>query len=95
MCLVGEVWSSAPDVAPYLKGLPALFNFDMGYAITAAVWAGQDTIQLIKKYKEINDFYLKTTSDYIDATFLKNHDQNRILSELNGDQQKPAWPQQF
>lgn len=86
--LVGEVWSSAPDVAPYLKGLPALFNFDMGYAITAAVRAGQDTIQLIKKYKEINDFYLKTTSDYIDATFLKNHDQNRILSELNGDQQK-------
>lgn len=86
--LVGEVWSSAPEVAPYLKGLPALFNFDMGYAITAAVRAGQDTIQLIEKYKSINDFYLKTTSNYIDATFLKNHDQNRILSELNGDQQK-------
>jgi alpha-amylase len=86
--LVGEVWSSAPEVAPYLKGLPALFNFDMGYAITAAVRAGQDTIQLINKYKSINDFYLQTTSDYIDATFLKNHDQNRILSELGGNQQK-------
>ncbi|MBN8651770.1 MAG: alpha-amylase [Cytophagales bacterium] len=86
--LVGEVWSGANEVAPYLKGLPALFNFDMGYAITAAVRAGQDTIQLIDKYKSINDFYLKTTSDYIDATFLKNHDQNRILSELGGDQQK-------
>lgn len=86
--LVGEVWSSAPEVAPYLKGLPALFNFDMGYAITTAVRAGQDTIQLINKYKSINDFYLQTTSDYIDATFLKNHDQNRILSELGGDQNK-------
>lgn len=86
--LVGEVWSSAPEVAPYLKGLPALFNFDMGYAITAAVRAGEDTIQLIKKYKAINDYYLQTTSNYIDATFLKNHDQNRILSELNNDQQK-------
>ena len=86
--LVGEVWSGAEEVAPYLKGLPALFNFDMGYAITAAVRAGQDTIQLIDKYKSINDFYLKTTSDYIDATFLKNHDQNRILSELGGDQLK-------
>ncbi|MCW5912898.1 MAG: alpha-amylase [Cyclobacteriaceae bacterium] len=86
--LVGEVWSGAEEVAPYLKGLPALFNFDMGYAITAAVRAGQDTIQLIEKYKSINDFYLQTTSDYIDATFLKNHDQNRILSELAGDQQK-------
>ncbi|MBX2901630.1 MAG: alpha-amylase [Cyclobacteriaceae bacterium] len=86
--LVGEVWSAAADVAPYLKGLPALFNFDMGYAITGVVNAGKDTVQLIHKYKEINDFYLKTTSDYIDATFLKNHDQNRILSELGNDANK-------
>lgn len=86
--LVGEVWSKAEDVAPYLKGLPALFNFDMGYAITSVVRAGRDTINLIGKYKEINDYYNKSTSEFIDATFLKNHDQNRILSELNGDQNK-------
>lgn len=86
--LVGEVWSKAEDVAPYLKGLPALFNFDMGYAITSVVQAGQDTISLISKYKEINDFYNQSTNEFIDATFLKNHDQNRILSELNGNQDK-------
>jgi alpha-amylase len=86
--LVGEVWSKAEDVAPYLKGLPALFNFDLGYAITAAVQTGRDTSGLIKEYKKIIDFYNKSTSDYIDATFLKNHDQNRILSELNDDEQK-------
>jgi len=28
--LVGEVWSDAQTVAPYLKGLPAAFNFDFG-----------------------------------------------------------------
>lgn len=86
--LVGEVWSKASDVAPYLKGLPALFNFDMGYAITSVVQSGQDTLGLIKRYKEISDFYNQSTSEYIDATFLKNHDQNRILSELNGDLNK-------
>jgi alpha-amylase len=86
--LVGEVWSKAEDVAPYLKGLPALFNFDMGYAITSVVRAGQDTIGLISKYKEINDFYTKSTTEYIDATFLKNHDQNRILSELDNNTNK-------
>jgi alpha-amylase len=86
--LVGEVWSKAEDVAPYLKGIPALFNFDLGYAITGAVQAGRDTTGLIREYKEIIDFYNRSTSDYIDATFLKNHDQNRILSELNGDEQK-------
>lgn len=83
--LVGEVWSKATDVAPYLKGLPALFNFDMGYAITNAVRTGKDTIGIITTYKEINDYYRKSTDDYIDATFLKNHDQNRILSELGDD----------
>lgn len=86
--LVGEVWSRAEDVAPYLKGLPALFNFDLGYAITSAVNAGQDTAGLITQYKKIVDFYNASSSDYIDATFLKNHDQNRILSELHDDEAK-------
>jgi len=86
--LVGEVWSKAEDVAPYLKGLPALFNFDMGYAITSVVKAGKDTIDLIGKYKAINDFYHQNSGEFIDATFLKNHDQNRILSELNTDLNK-------
>ena len=86
--LVGEVWSKAVDVAPYLKGLPALFNFDMGYAITSVVRAGKDTSYLIGQYKEINDFYNKSTNEFIDATFLKNHDQNRILSELDANQNK-------
>ncbi|MBK8291612.1 MAG: hypothetical protein IPK96_12450, partial [Flammeovirgaceae bacterium] len=43
---------------------------------------------LIRKYKEINDFYTSSTKDYIDATFLKNHDQNRIMSELGNDLSK-------
>lgn len=86
--LVGEVWSNAKDVAPYLKGLPALFNFDMGYAITSVVKAGKDTVGLISTYKSINDFYHTSTSEYIDATFLKNHDQNRILNELGGNTEK-------
>jgi glycosidase len=86
--LVGEVWSKAEDVAPYLKGLPALFNFDLGYAITSAVQQGKDTTGLIKEYKKIIDFYNASTSNFIDATFLKNHDQNRILSELGDDEQK-------
>lgn len=86
--LVGEVWSEAKDVAPYLKGLPALFNFDLGYLITGIVNAGKDTIGLIRKYKEINNFYKSVTTEYVDAIFLKNHDQNRILSELGENTEK-------
>jgi alpha-amylase len=86
--LVGEVWSSAEVVAPYLKGLPSLFNFDLGYAITDVARAGQDTIGLVKRYKDIRDYYQSVTSDYLDATFVKNHDQTRLLTELKGDVNK-------
>jgi alpha-amylase len=86
--LVGEVWSQAKDVAPYLKGLPSLFNFDLGYAITHVAASGKDTVNLVQKYKEIRDFYKSITTDYLDATFVKNHDQTRILSELKGDVNK-------
>lgn len=86
--LVGEVWQEAEKVGPYLKGLPALFNFDMGYAITNTVKMQADSNGLVKKYKEINDYYRSITPNFIDATFIKNHDQTRILSELNGDQNK-------
>jgi alpha-amylase len=86
--LVGEVWQPAEVVAPYLKGLPALFNFDMGYIITETVQRGHDSSGLVMKYKKIDDYYKSITPDFIDATFIKNHDQNRILSELGGDLNK-------
>lgn len=86
--LVGEVWSNAKEVAPYLTGLPSLFNFDLGYTITSVAATGRDTIDLVRKYKEIRDFYRSVTTDYLDATFVKNHDQTRILTELKGDTNK-------
>ena len=86
--LVGEVWSPAREVAPYLEGLPSLFNFDLGYAITDVAKAGRDSIGLVKKYKEIRDYYTSITKDYLDATFIRNHDQIRLLSELGGDVNK-------
>jgi len=86
--LVGEVWSDSKIVAPYLKGLPSLFNFDMGYFITDVVKTGKDSIGLVKKYKEISDYYSSITPEFLDATFIKNHDQVRILSELEGNIEK-------
>jgi alpha-amylase len=86
--LVGEVWSTAEVVAPYLKGLPSLFNFDLGYAITDVAQAGRDTIGLVQRYKQIRDYYTKFTNEYLDATFIRNHDQTRILTEFRHDMNK-------
>ncbi|WP_205503920.1 alpha-amylase family glycosyl hydrolase [Rufibacter psychrotolerans] len=85
--LVGEVWAPAEVVGPYLKGLPALFNFDMGYAITKAVNEG-NAGDLVANHKKIREFYQSVNPEYVDATFLTNHDQNRIMSAVNGDVNK-------
>ena len=85
--LVGEVWADAETVAPYTKGLPALFNFDMGYAIADAV-REEEVDSLLIKHEKIRSFYKGVNPDFIDAIFLTNHDQNRIMSEVNGDMNK-------
>lgn len=85
--IVGEVWSNVEEVAPYLKGIPALFNFDLGSAIIKAV-NEENGSQLAAKHKEILDAYKAVNPDYIDNTFLTNHDQDRILSSVNNKRDK-------
>ncbi len=85
--IVGEVWAPADIVGPYLKGIPALFNFDMGEEIIKAV-NEENGSTLVSKHKEIEDFYKKINPDYIDATFLTNHDQDRVMSSVKGNSEK-------
>lgn len=85
--LIGEVWASSDIVAPYLKGLPALFNFDMGSAITTAVNEEREG-DLTTNHKKIIDYYTTVNPEYIDATFLTNHDQVRIMSAVNNSMEK-------
>ena len=82
--MVGEVWEEAEKVAPYLPGLHALFNFDLGYAITATVQQEQAD-SLIERLVQIRTLYQSTQPDFVDATFLTNHDQSRIMTELQGN----------
>jgi glycosidase len=82
--LVGEVWASTDKVAPYLKGIPALFNFDHASAIRKAVNEERSDSLAIKQ-KQIEDFYATINPDFVDATFLTNHDQERIMSSVNND----------
>lgn len=85
--LVGEVYDSKEIVAPYLPGLPALFNFDFHYTLLDALRTADGNI-LPAKQKEALEYYLEITGDFIDATISSNHDQTRILSDLEGDEEK-------
>ncbi|WP_133552226.1 alpha-amylase family glycosyl hydrolase [Algoriphagus boseongensis] len=85
--LVGEVYDKKEVVAPYLPGLPALFNFDFHYTLLETMNTGEGML-LAKKQKEILDFYQGITPNFIDATISSNHDQPRLLNELGSDPEK-------
>lgn len=92
--LVGEIWNNSPAVlAPYLNNaLDSTLNFGLGDKIVKAVRQEKDN-SVAFTLERGRELYAKTSGGkYIDAPFLTNHDQNRVMSELNGnvDQMKMA-----
>lgn len=82
--MVGEVYSTdRNEVSPFVKGLPAVFNFDLGKNVISILNSGQDTLQLIDRYAEQMDFFKSSNAALLDAPILTNHDQNRIMSQLH------------
>ncbi|WP_237390598.1 alpha-amylase family glycosyl hydrolase [Fulvivirga sediminis] len=102
--LVGEVWANTETQAPYAKGFSSLFNFDLAYSILKSIEEGVDGAafvagnglemdldkSLVERFKENNEALQKVNPDFIVATFLSNHDQNRVMSVLEDDEQKAA-----
>jgi glycosidase len=86
--LIGEVWADRNTIAPFHQGLDACFNFDLSFLIVDILKENDSTADLIETFLETERLYEVENSDFINATFLKNHDQNRLLSELNGHVQK-------
>ena len=82
---VGEIWDSTTNVAKYLQGdeLDLAFNFDLADSWISGISGGTtSTLNFIYKYE------FARTKDTIFATFLTNHDMNRVMSQLNGDVEK-------
>lgn len=79
--MVGEMLDDAANVAPYYKGLPALFEFSFWYRLR---WALQNGIgrYFVKDILEYQPAYRQYRTDYIEATKLSNHDEDRAASEL-------------
>ncbi|MBM7570829.1 alpha-amylase family glycosyl hydrolase [Aquibacillus albus] len=82
--LVGEVWDSATIVGPYLDGgLDSTFNFDLSANILNSVKNESDGI--VSSLTRTRSYFNDVSDEYIDSTFITNHDMNRVMSELNGD----------
>ncbi len=97
--LVGEVWDKTENITPFIHGLNALFNFDLAFSILESVrneksltahihgpsWKIDNSRNFAQGYLDNQGLFKRENQEYYDAIFLSNHDQNRILSALDGD----------
>jgi glycosidase len=84
MLTVGEIWDVSDAVAPYVGDeLDLAFEFSLAKAILLSVNEERVT-PLASAMKEVQRLYPE--GGY--ATFLTNHDQNRVMDQLSGDPDK-------
>lgn len=79
--MVGEVLSEHNEVAPYYAGLPALFEFSFWYRLEWAI-NNATGCYFAKDIMSYQQEYASYRSDYIEATKLSNHDEDRTASKL-------------
>lgn len=86
---VGEAWTGTDQILPYVTEdrIDYAFEFNLAESILSAVQSG-DTRHLRRQMQRVYDSYPYQQF----ATFLTNHDQNRVMSVLNQntDQAKMA-----
>lgn len=89
--MVGEMLSEATEAAPYYRGLPALFDFSYWYRLKWAIQEGTGCY-FLNDILGNQSMYQSVRADYIEATKLSNHDEDRTGSELgeNTDKMKLA-----
>ena len=79
--MVGEVLAEHNEVAPYYRGLPALFEFSFWYRLDYALNHGTGRY-FAKDILSYQPEYASYRTDYIEATKLSNHDEDRAASKL-------------
>ena len=80
--MVGEVWMDHNYVAPYYKGIPACFEFNLWDRLKWVFSTGTGKY-LAKDLISYREEYSKVRSDAIAATILTNHDETRAATTLN------------
>ncbi|MCB0835627.1 MAG: alpha-amylase [Bacteroidetes bacterium] len=80
--IVGEVWGESEKLGGYLQGLPSLFHFSLGEEVIRSLKEGQPYYDRGES-QAIRQLF--DSPDVTEATLLSNHDQNRIMSEVDGD----------
>lgn len=84
--LVGEVWDSPVVIAPYLdKALDSAFDFDLAGKLISSADRERDSDLAFMLGKAYGLYEKSSGGTYVDAPFLSNHDQTRVMTALNGN----------
>ncbi len=81
---VGEVWSNTASILPYVQNdrLDVCFEFDLAGSVLSSVQSGNPST-LSNKIQNVQESYTKLQY----ATFLTNHDMDRVFSVLGQDEE--------
>lgn len=78
---VTETWETSEFVAPFFAAADSSFNFDLAKSTLSSV-RSTSAEEYKTAYKASQNAYEKIHKSYADATFLTNHDQDRVASIL-------------
>ncbi|NLK62340.1 MAG: alpha-amylase [Fusobacteria bacterium] len=79
--MVAENWMESAFVAQYFEEFDMNFNFDLGTMIINTINNGFDC-SLVETMKLNYGEFKKYNENFIDAPFITNHDQKRVMSEF-------------
>ena len=82
--VVAEMWDTNLAMQPYAQAYDALFNFDFGDMVVNALNSGVASNFMATQIRNLEGLRSRNPN-YVDAPFLKNHDQPRIFNELGFD----------
>ncbi len=78
---IGEIWTNSFNIAPYIPdSVDLAFEFDLAQALWSSA-AGRSGSGAASLYSRALDLYPPGQF----ATFLTNHDEDRVMSNLRGD----------
>lgn len=86
--ILGEIWSNNEAyVAGFYEGMDATFNFTLAESLIETINT-ESNDDLVNELLDVHNAYETVRQDFIDAIFLTNHDQNRIMNQLNHNEDK-------
>ena len=87
--LVGEAWQETNLLEEYVQPFDSKFNFifqeNLINSLKNDTALANDNTLLSQIFEDTLNTYNKVDNNYIDGIFISNHDQNRIMSEVNNE----------